>query len=465
MRRPRLLHIAAAFALVAIVSIFSQHPKAVSLYRNPATGGTSYLHLLVTATSSDLNLCRLLLSAAVLQYPPPVLIDWEGENEFNAAETHLAKIHGPLRYLESLPESQNDDLVLIVDGFDVLFQVGPDVMLRRYFAEVGASNARLASQYRGFDVHNNILFGPDKMCFPLDFSQPRCWAVPESPLSRHAFGPDTDVDMQRARPRWLNSGTIMGPLKDLRTLFQATRNKIDQTFDLANPQHNSDQMYLADVWADQEYARVFSRDGVVHDPMPQMATDVERALPVLEEGQQTDFHVTLDYSSSLFQTTAGYYDHLTWTSFNRSSTQASQKSSEAWKLDLPEDLSHSPNPFAAIGDENTTWSGVSLGVNTITSNVFPVLHFTGDKSYRDRWWKRMWYFPKAKDLLKGSVSLSIEEIGNEPIGGISWRKHGFLESAGRDLSGARSDQGERLSWDGLCKEHENAMYSGVAPSN
>lgn len=44
----------------------------------------------------------------------------------------------------------------------------------------------------GADIRNTLFWGPDKTCWPPDFSRAACWAVPESPLRRKAFGPDTD---------------------------------------------------------------------------------------------------------------------------------------------------------------------------------------------------------------------------------------------------------------------------------
>lgn len=463
---------AAAFLVVLIVVInFSFQPfhtahrepawePAQEQTHEPARGNTSHLHLLVVATGSDLNLCRLLLSAAVLRYPPPVLVDWKGEGKYNAAATHLAKIHGPLRYLESLSEAQDNDLVLLVDGYDIIFQLGPEVLLQRYFAEIKASNARLASSGQR-DVYNSILYGPDKMCWPLDFGRPACWAVPEPPISPFAFGPATDTDMQHARPRWLNSGTVLGPASDLRKLFKATEKRIEKTYDKKNNLRNSDQMYLSDVWADQEYARLLHRDGKVKDPMPRMGANAERKHPAVK-GKQTEFHVALDYGTELFQTVAGYSRFLGWTTFNHSHHSPVPNPLEAWRLDLPQDILQSPKPLTALGDETTTWRDIPLGFNAVTGSVFPILHFTGDKSFRDSWWPRMWYVPHAKDLLAGSANLTEKQIGSGPIDGIQFLRQGVLDGAGQDTS-VKSDLGEKLSWGGLCKSHEDILFSGGSP--
>ncbi|CAI6342218.1 unnamed protein product [Periconia digitata] len=462
MRRPRVLHAITAVSLIAICFLL------LSFRRNSVSNEkTSNFHLLIVATGSDLNLCRLLLSASILQYPPPTLIDWKGEGEFNAAGSHLAKIHGTLRYLDALPKDQDNDMVLMLDGYDIVFQLGPEVLLQRYFAEIDTSNARLASKFKKRLGYNSILFGPDKTCFPVDFSRPACWAVPESPLSQFAFGPSTDSDMERSRPRWLNSGTIMGPAADMRALFQATKTRIEQTYDENNELRNSDQMYFSDLWAEQEYARLLHRDGKAIDPMPQERPGVERQHPDLK-GEQPDYHVALDYGSNLFQTSAGYRQYLSWITFNQSTIGPESKATEPWKLDLPKDIEQSPKPFAAIGDEDTTWRDVPLGVNTVTGSVFPLIHFTGDKSFRDLWWPRMWFFPQAKKLLVGSSMFADEEPEIGSVHGIRFVKHGIPGSSDQDQEasssgGARGDGGERLSWVGLCKNHQDGLFSGKSP--
>jgi hypothetical protein len=430
----------------------------------------SRLHLLIVATSSGLDLCRLLLSASILSYPTPVLIDWAGEGAFNAAETHLAKIAGPLRYLENLTTIQDNDIVLLLDGFDITFQLSPDVLLKRYFEETATANERLIAKYgkshvRKHNMHNSILFGPDKTCFPEDIQRLACWVVPQSPLQPDAFGPYTDGwgDMLHARPRWLNSGTIIGTAAEMRDMFRATQEKIDKTYDPEYVLRNSDQKYFADVWGDQEYSRILSHEDVPYG-IPQEVQ--EAGLPVLEEGQKTEYHIGLDYRSSLFQTAAGYRNYIAWMTTNRSSFPSTSTSVEPYRIDLQEDVLQSKKPFAAISDDaalqKTSWRNVSLGFNTVTGQAFPLLHFTGDKSFRDTWWPRMWYFEEAERLQRASAQIHDPQIGSDLIDGVSWTKNIPYDETERKIeekSGAWSDQGEALSWEALCGSHERALYS------
>ena len=85
------------------------------------------LHLLVPATSSNADLCKLLLSAQVLGYPVPHLINYGAVEDLeDAYKQHLTKVAGILRYLEQLDttnDESDEELVLIVDGYDIWFQV------------------------------------------------------------------------------------------------------------------------------------------------------------------------------------------------------------------------------------------------------------------------------------------------------------------------------------------------------
>ena len=44
---------------------------------------TRQLHLLLPATASTLNFCRLLLSSTITGYPDPILIGWDGHGKYD----------------------------------------------------------------------------------------------------------------------------------------------------------------------------------------------------------------------------------------------------------------------------------------------------------------------------------------------------------------------------------------------
>lgn len=170
---------------------------------------------MIPATSTGLDLCKLILSSSILNYPTPVLINYGAHEDANAYVQHLAKVDGILNYLKSVPESteSEDDLFLIIDGYDVWFQLRPDVLIKRYYELNRIADARSIATYgkelfQQYDMRQTIVFNNDKICWPIDWSRPACWAVPISDLDPQAFGPETGVTLEeRNQPRWLNSGT------------------------------------------------------------------------------------------------------------------------------------------------------------------------------------------------------------------------------------------------------------------
>jgi hypothetical protein len=485
MPRPRALFVAVGFVVVTLLTFysFSSGSSLVNSHRifdvdlevapdTPKKGiSTRGFHLLTTATSNDLNVCRLVLSAAVLSYPPTVLLAWHGEGDFDAAETHLAKVRAPLRYFDTLPPSSEDDLVLLIDGYDVIFQLGPDVLLQRYHEVVKSSNARLEEQFgadhvKQHNMYTTILFGPDVLCYPIDFRRPACWIVPESTLPRDAFGSETDKNDEHTRPRWLNSGTILGPVKDLRRLFQATMAKVDKTWDPEFYGRNSDQMYLADVWADQEFVRMTSTGKNATFPLPDAVPEEVKPnvfTPAPEDRKEAEQHMGIDYESRMFQTVALFYDILQWATFDKPQAFVSKDKLHQFSLKLPKDVEQSRAPYHALSRwswanvwlKRKSWKDVPLGINTVTRNMFPIIHFTGLKKYRDEWWNRMWFFPHAEKLLKAKPNRGVITT----IEGVNWVPYlpYGKQSAREDVW---ADQGELLKWDGLCGEHETSLYDG-----
>ena len=490
MPRPRAFFVAAAFLFVTLLTFYSfrqpvPFPRShdtfdieldviADLPQQPSK--SRGFHLLTTATGNDLNVCRLVLSAAILSYPPTVLLSWHGEGEYNAAESHLAKVLAPLRYFDTLPASSDDDLVLLVDGYDVIFQLGPDVLLKRYSETIAASNRRLEQKWgkdhlQKHNMYTTTLYGPDVLCYPIDFRRPACWLVPESTLPRDAFGPETDKNDEHTRPRWLNSGTVLGPVRDIRALFQATMEKVNKTWDPNFYGRNSDQMYIANVWADQEYARMTSSGDKATFPLPDaVPEDVKPNIitPEVEDRKAAEVHVGIDYESRMFQTVALFYDILKWETFSapRRFTNPHRPGDGEFDVALPDVVRQSKAPYRALSGwtwgsawlRRRSWTDVPLGINVVTRNFMPVIHFTGLKHYRDMWWEKLWFFEDAEKLLKARPDRGVIAV----IDGVEYKPYlPYGKDSRRE--DAWADQGELLKWEGLCGEHEKALFGRYVP--
>ena len=436
------------------------------------------LHFLLPATGTNLNLCKLILSASVTGYPEPIFVGWDGHGMFDGTKSHLFKISETLAYLRTLPDSADNDLVLVLDAYDIWMQFRPDVLISRYYSVLEKNNQRLRDEgifrkfHRGSDVRQTIIFGPDKVCWPQATKDPAFWAVPSSPMATNAFGPDTDSEMFSNRPMYLNSGTIMGPAKDMRDLFAATMDQVSRKFDPDSANPTSDQYFFAEVFGDQEVERMRLRDGGIN-------TSEGAFVPQIPQDRRTEFHITLDYETEIFQTAGAYDHHLTWMSFNHSTPiSEQQRGQQTMRIDqwtLPEDILASPGPFADVDHSSELprsngWADVMLGTNVITQKPFALFHMTGDKSVRERWWSRMWFQPYARQLLQAAMLQRSSESDPDKfavINGVSWRGARPSQASGpkpihdnglvSNIGGGWSDRGEYQRWETLCQAHEEEL--------
>src|SRR4051794_38061721 len=122
-------------SVVLVASFLFARPGAdqAALSASASTSSSSFFHLLIPATSSGAGLCKNVFSAAALDYPTPRLINWKmhysSGDRFGGL--HIAKITGTLDYLNSLGPESDQELVLMVDGFDMWFQLPPSVLIDR----------------------------------------------------------------------------------------------------------------------------------------------------------------------------------------------------------------------------------------------------------------------------------------------------------------------------------------------
>ncbi|KAI4741109.1 hypothetical protein E4T50_08482 [Aureobasidium sp. EXF-12298] len=471
----------ASHSVSGLVNSISTTKPSTSTSSTPSSSnGKAGLHYLIPATSSNRDFCKLLLSSTILDYPTPVLINWGAHEEANPYKQHLAKVETLLAYMKRLkPISKEDDLVLILDGYDVWFQLRPDVLLKRYF-EMNANMDQRTIQAFGQDAFDKgdhrttVIFGPDKICWPIDFSRPACWAVPHTGLSPTAFGPEpNDFRETHNEPRWLNSGTIMGPIQDMIDVFQAT-------LDLIHYNHttDSDQFYFANVFGDQEFARLSLDQELLETQAKERyreefrkEEDPPRQIPEFDVGQRTEYHIGIDYFSAMFQTLAFYKQFLAWIrpsdSWATKTSEAGDVTAERYNFKVAEDISASLSPFAAFEasppasnssvEYPKSWEDVSLCVNTVTDLAPVTLHFTGEKSLRELWWDKLWFYQDGEELRKASLRMPEGPISQEPIAGKTWYK---IESSDPEAGkgGAWADNGGWHSWTSLCKTYEDQIF-------
>ena len=447
---------------------------------------SSNIHLIVPATHGNKYFCQFLISSVILNYPTPVLVNWDSPEKDDSPQRYVTKVDSISAYLDQFPATKDNDLVLIADGFDVWFQLPPDVLIRRYFKTIELHNKRLASTLgssarRKNDIRQSILFSADKACGPRENGNwVGCWAVPQSTMPMYSYGPYNDTlfddakqNSFHARPRWLSAGMMIGPVQDLKILYQ-------ETSKLMHAEHDPDpdQWFFGQLYGVQEYSRAML------ESRPSL-TNVNS--PKVSPGQKTEFHIGLDYESSMFQT-IGYNDqYLTWWQYDGSRDAAMPKEAlkeNPYHFKLSSDILKARRPFESMHNLKMSaynekyqeilkkagrpdfqmWRNFPLATNVITRDVFPSMHFGFEKDYRDIWWEKMWFFPHARDLLHSSGVISVDPVHHERINGKIWYNSqypvsSYLEGSNQERrDGAWNDKGEWKSFSGMCDIHEEALF-------
>lgn len=372
-------------------------------------------------------------------YPTPTLINWGRvfENpQLTNGGAHIAKISGVLQFLETLDSSHDEDLVLVVDGYDIWFQFGPQVLVDRYHELVREANARIEDRLgkramKELDIHQSIFFGAQKECWPGTPDDINCYASPNSTLPDDIYGPDTDnfIDdpknpSSRFRQRYLNSGTVMGSLAEMRKFYERSMFKFNE-----NANFGSDQSIFAEIFGEQEYQREVIRlryltrwqkwkmwwresmyrtqEQTILDPHP------SRYKMEPANGAPYDYGIGLDYTSSLGQATVFAESDSEWVFFNDTTTIVEaydmMNISSPGAYEINEDVANSIPPFWTTSRLETelpsqkTWQDVSIYTNLYTGISPAIIHHNAHrdnlKSIRERSWHKMWFQPHIRDLL------------------------------------------------------------------
>lgn len=232
--------------------------------------GEKRLVIILLAQNPGPNLCKVIASAVALGYPAPVIVNWtpeQGADSTVAAQSRLAKISGVLDFLQwalndnatGMATLEEDDSVLILDAYDVWLQLPPDVIIRNYFAANRRADDTVSRTYdRLADkdlLRQTIIVSAQKRCYALmnEMSNLHCDELPRSTLPDDVlcfFTDSTFFNYQYARPRYLNSGSFMGPAGDLQRYFQRANDRMEEylTQSPSSKQLSGDQGIFAEVF-------------------------------------------------------------------------------------------------------------------------------------------------------------------------------------------------------------------------
>lgn len=439
------------------------------------------VHLLIPASGKDENLCKAIVGAAILGYPSPKVLNWGktfNDEHLVSGGSHIAKISGVSSYLESLLPEQDEDLIVMTDGYDTWFQLRPETLIQRYFDINKRANERIRRELGDHVVNANnieqkIVFSAQKKCWPWAADAAPCYAVPNSTLPEDIFGPDTDTDVGdrnpylKFRPRYLNSGVAVGTAGAMRLLFAEALLRAKQ-----DPNFGSDQNIFGAIFGDQEVYRevVRQRDVSLNTHHHSLHGDDARSGLIREQDLEAvrnmtrsmEFGIGLDYEGSISLPTVFSEDDTEWVNLD----------DQAWldffnykrnidkahsKLVLANDIADTAVPLTSNGTDGVEpkdWSQVPLFTNVPTGFTPAIIHHNahrdGMKNLRRTVWDKIWFQPYARVLMGQYMDTPLSALA--VAGGREWR------SSDEWKGGVRDDVGQWLPYQDVCGGTEDEVF-------
>lgn len=331
-------------------------------------------------------------------------------------------------------------------------------------------------------LQQTIIFGSGKRCAPNQVQTIGCYPVPDSPLPHDVYGNATDSSLGRnlwysLRQRWLNSGFIMGPKGDMRSLFQRAAEKAKETkrnMDFDDGSHGSDYMYhgsdqalFAVIFGEQEFQREVMRRrhysvadkmrGRAGKPEPNYIYNTLIDDPInpsfphqrmeAKEGKPDEFSIGLDYFSDFIQQTVNSEEDSKYIVYKDDIEQQVSQNREKFDCpsrvtsQLPQDILMSGDPFGYIdtnerGGQADDWKQLALYTNLCLNKIPIMIHHNGDKGAREAQWPSMWVQRHSRTV-------------------VEHMKHEGEDAKG----GAHLGDGKYLPWKDLCPaEYDEELF-------
>lgn len=330
----------------------------------------------------------------------------------------------------------------------------------------------LGKAYDAENIHQSIVFGAGKRCAPNQMHTIACYPIPDSPLPDDLYGNNTDTVIGRTKysslkQRYLNSGYIMGPLKDMRAMFRRAQEKVEarDTYDWWDNgsgqsglmYHGSDQSIFNIIWGEQEYMREKARRDHLsmterlRDKFTRKHTQIEGTIiedvlnpsfthePMrIEPGRSYEFGIGVDYFSDLGQQTMNTDDDSVYLKHNEPlATQLADRTGRflcpsRLSSALPQDILSSPPPTSSHA---IPWSSLSLYTNVCLGTIPVMIHHNGEKGARGYDWPNAWMQAHARQGIVDVLSRNATEV-----------------EGGGATGGAYLSDGQHLTFQELCPQ-------------
>ncbi|KAL4730808.1 hypothetical protein ACLX1H_002849 [Fusarium chlamydosporum] len=380
------------------------------------------------------------MSAVAMGYPMPILLNWKREYnrpEWHFAGSHIAKLESLLGAIEVLlkqtdsSDVSEDDIAVLVDAYDMWFQLPPSVLLERYHQLNREADTRIQKQWSQLNISADFPISPPRQdiivttakdCFPdsNSGSDPRYEHWPDSPMPKDMYGDGTDEipwsfdparKYKKIRPRCVNSGLIMGSMGALRDALQRSKEKIDAVA-MKGRQLWSDQALIGEVVGDQEIWREWARHvgsswngSVSLNDRGSLDREVRNIADAALFGQRFEFGIGLDYNFTTAPPTCsseedGFFVHLLNETNVREESIKAGVPGPIRTNGLPPEMHNINDPLLS----STNWGFIPLYTDFFFGTIPIAIHHNayidGLKSSRLKdWWDKMWYHGQLRHLV------------------------------------------------------------------
>ncbi|KAL0939499.1 uncharacterized protein CTRU02_206109 [Colletotrichum truncatum] len=473
---------------------------------NIDAGGPRRLRLFMPADGPHINLCKTVMSAVALGYPMPTILNWNGEfnrPDWHFAGSHIAKLESLLAVIDTLYAEDDDvnenDLVLLVDAYDIWFQLPPSVLIERFHRINRDADARVAKQWGEHGYTPDFPVPPPKQqivvttakdCQPdwESGSNPRYEYWPDSPLPPDFYGEGTDKVLpyafdsarkyKKIRPRCVNSGMIMGTIGALRGALQKCKEKVDMVA-MSDRQLWSDQALFAEVIGDQEMWRYWIRgllstwNGTTSN-QEELPREVRRVADQALAGEGFDFGIGLDYDFATIPPTCsseddGFFVRLDDTDAVIKESKKAGVPGGVRVKGIPPELEHERDPLPGL-----SWGKVPLYTDfffgTIPVGIHHNAYIFGLKPWRlEHWWNMTWYYPHLRELVTSALQANrkLMPLARLPLNGDNGSEMVYWTSKEDEKMVKVFDRSNEeskfapISWDGVCQKGNKRWYDAL----
>lgn len=388
------------------------------------------MHLLIVSDLPSASLCKTMLSAAILGYPAPIIINWSKDLpdflNIPKRQSTPSMAEGVNEWLGKLDTSHDDDIVVVLDGESIM-QLRASTLVERFFGVNKRANERIKKNWGKAAARNGIrqevLFGAQKECYGLSANDAACYGAPASILPAKLYGDDTDVEggeddnrFDRFRPRYIDSGSMVGTVAGLRKIFKVA------VALASGKDENEKKVSLQRVFGRQQsYREVIRRKaglkqnkGFTKDHLAKVRESITN-----NPNATWEFGIGLDYFSEVSANAAFSHDDFDLVKFSEpNSLQDARKEHKIGLTDalppIPQDISNTLPPFWTFSVEPALprwdpWKQTPLITNLYTG-ITPAIVRPTKRGNGGAEAAHPWYQQHARTLFDASMYAPITPV-------------------------------------------------------